>query len=49
MMETIAVLLVIMWLLGMITKFTLGGLIHILLILAVIAVIFRLISGRRPI
>lgn len=49
MIETIAVLLVVMWLLGMITKFTLGGLIHILLILAIIAVVFRLISGRRPV
>jgi len=49
MIETIAVLLVVMWLLGMLTHYTLGGLIHILLILAIVAVIFRVISGRRPV
>lgn len=49
MIETIAVLLVIMWLLGMLTHFTLGGLIHILLILAIIAVVYRLLTGRRPV
>jgi hypothetical protein len=49
MIETIAVLLVVMWLLGMLTHYTLGGLIHILLVLAVIAVIIRLVSGRRPV
>jgi hypothetical protein len=36
-----------MWLLGMLTHYTLGGLIHLLLLLAIIAVIFRVISGRR--
>lgn len=49
MIETIAVLLVVMWLLGMLTHYTLGGLIHILLILAIVAVVFRLITGRRPV
>jgi hypothetical protein len=49
MIETIAVLLVVMWLLGMLTHYTLGGLIHILLVLAVIAIIIRLVSGRRPV
>ena len=48
MLETIAVLLVIMWLLGMVSAHTLGGFIHILLIVAVIAVLLRLIRGRRP-
>lgn len=47
MLELIAVLVVVLWLLGMITSFTLGGLIHILLVIAVIAVLLRLISGRR--
>jgi hypothetical protein len=46
MLWTIAVLLVILWLLGMVTSYTLGGFIHLLLLLAVIAVIIRLIQGR---
>jgi uncharacterized protein DUF5670 len=49
MIEAIAVILVIMWLLGMLTHVMLGGLIHILLILAVVAVVIRLITGRRPV
>ncbi|MGE5179288.1 MAG: lmo0937 family membrane protein [Bacteroidota bacterium] len=49
MIEAIAVILVIMWLLGMLTHTMLGGLIHILLILAVVAVVIRLITGRRPV
>ena len=47
MLWTIAVLLVILWLLGMVTSYTLGGFIHLLLLLAVIAVIIRLIQGRN--
>jgi hypothetical protein len=47
MLELIAVLLIVLWLLGMITSFTLGGLIHILIVIAVVAVLLRLISGRR--
>ncbi len=47
MLELIAVLFVVLWLLGLITSFTLGGLIHILLVIAVIAILLRLISGRR--
>lgn len=46
-LETIAVLLVILWLLGLVTSYTMGGLIHILLVIAVVAVLLRLISGRR--
>ncbi|HEY7985455.1 MAG TPA: lmo0937 family membrane protein [Methylophilaceae bacterium] len=48
MLETIAVLLVILWLLGMVSAYTLGGFIHILLLLAIVAVVIRLIRGRRP-
>jgi hypothetical protein len=48
MLETIAVLLIIMWLLGMLSAYTLGGFIHILLLLAIVAVVIRLIRGRRP-
>jgi hypothetical protein len=48
MLWTIAVLLLILWLLGMVSSYTLGGFIHILLVLAVIAVLIRLIQGRSP-
>jgi hypothetical protein len=47
MLETIAVILVLMWLLGMVSSYTIGGFIHILLVLALIVVVVRLISGRR--
>jgi hypothetical protein len=48
MLETIAVVLVILWLLGMVSSYTLGGFIHILLVIAVIVVIVRIIRGRNP-
>jgi hypothetical protein len=47
MLWTIAVLLLILWLLGMVSSYTLGGFIHILL--AVVAVLIRLIQGRSPV
>ena len=47
MLETVAVLLIILWLLGVFTSYTLGGLIHVLLVIAVVAIVLRLISGRR--
>jgi hypothetical protein len=46
MLYTIAIILVVLWLVGMLTSVTLGGLIHILLVIAIIAVLFRIISGR---
>jgi hypothetical protein len=46
MLETIAVILVVLWLLGMVTSYTLGGFIHLLLVLAVIAILVRLVQGR---
>lgn len=49
MLWTIAVLLLILWLLGMVSSYTLGGFIHILLVLAVIAVLIRVIQGRSPV
>jgi hypothetical protein len=49
MLWTIAIILVIMWLLGVVTSYTLGGLLHLLLVLAVIAVLIRIIQGRNPI
>lgn len=49
MLETIAVVLVILWLLGMVTSFTAGGFIHILLVIAIIVVLIRVIRGNSPI
>lgn len=49
MLWTIAVILLILWLLGMVSSYTLGGFIHILLVLAVVAVLIRLIQGRNPV
>jgi len=46
MIYTLAVVLLVLWLLGMVTSFTAGGLLHILLVLAVIAVVYQLITGR---
>lgn len=46
MLWTITVLLVVLWLLGMVSSYTLGGFIHLLLLLAVVAVVIRLIQGR---
>jgi len=48
MLYTIAVVLLVLWLLGLVTSYTLGGFIHVLLILAIIAVVINLIQGRRP-
>jgi tryptophan-rich sensory protein len=48
MLYTIALVLVILWLLGLVTGTTMGGLIHILLVIAIIVVLLRVISGRKP-
>lgn len=48
MLYTVAVVLVIMWLLGLVTAYTMGGFIHILLVIAVVMVLLRVISGRSP-
>jgi hypothetical protein len=47
MLWTVFVILLILWLLGLVTSYTMGGFIHILLVVAVIILIFRLVSGRR--
>ena len=47
MLETLAVILVVLWLLGMVSSYTMGGLIHILLVIAVVVILVRVISGRR--
>jgi len=48
MLYTIAVVLLILWLLGLVTSTTMGGFIHVLLVIAVVVVLMRIISGRRP-
>jgi hypothetical protein len=49
MLWTIFVILLVLWLLGMVTSYTLGGFIHILLVLAIVVVLIRVIQGRRPV
>jgi asparagine N-glycosylation enzyme membrane subunit Stt3 len=49
MLWTIFVILIVLWLLGMVTSYTLGGFIHILLVLAIVVVLIRVLQGRRPI
>ena len=48
MLWTIAVVLIIMWLLGLVSGYTMGNFIHILLVIAIIVVLVRVIQGRRP-
>ncbi len=48
MLYTIAVVLIILWLLGLVTSYTLGGFIHILLVIAIVLILLRVISGRPP-
>ena len=48
MLYTLAVILVILWLLGLVTSYTMGGFIHILLVIAIVVVLLRVISGRNP-
>jgi len=47
MLETLIVVLVILWLLGMVSSYTLGGFIHVLLVIAIVVLILRVIQGRR--
>jgi len=48
MLYTIAVILLVLWLVGLVTSYTLGGFLHLLLVIAVIVVLIRLIQGKRP-
>lgn len=47
MLEIIAVVLVVLWLLGLVSSYTLGGFIHVLLVLAIVIILVRVIRGRR--
>jgi hypothetical protein len=48
MLSTLVIVLVVLWLLGVVTSYTLGGLIHILLVIAIVMVLLRVIQGRNP-
>jgi hypothetical protein len=48
MLQTIAIILIILWLLGFVSGYAMGGFIHILLVIAVILILVRVISGRKP-
>jgi hypothetical protein len=48
MLSTLIVVLLVLWLLGIVTSYTLGGLIHVLLVVAIIVVLIRVIQGRSP-
>jgi len=48
MLSTIVIVLVILWLLGIVTAYTAGGLIHVLLVIAIVVVLLRVIQGRNP-
>lgn len=48
MLETIAVILIILWLLGLVTSYTMGGFIHILVVIAVVVILIRVLQGRKP-
>ncbi|MDP2056332.1 MAG: lmo0937 family membrane protein [Thiobacillus sp.] len=47
MLETIAIILIILWALGLVTSYTMGGWVHILLVLAIVVILIRVIQGRR--
>ena len=49
MLETIAVVLIVLWLLGLVSSYTMGGFIHILLVIAIIVIVLRVIQGRKVI
>lgn len=49
MLWTISVVLVVLWLLGLVSSYTLGGWIHILLVVAIIMILLRVISGKKPV
>lgn len=48
MLETIAVILIILWALGLVSSYSMGGLIHLLLVVALVVIVIRVIQGRRP-
>lgn len=49
MLQTLAIILLVLWLLGLVTSYTMGGFIHVLLVIAIVMVVVRLVQGRRVI
>ncbi len=49
MLYTIAVILVVLWLIGLVTSYTMGGFIHVLLVIAIVVILVNVISGRKPV
>ncbi len=49
MLWTIAMILIVLWLLGLVSSYTMGGFIHVLLVIAIVMVLIRIIQGRRPV
>lgn len=47
MLETIAIILIVLWLLGLVSSYTMGGMIHVLLVIAIVVILLRVIQGRR--
>jgi len=47
MLQTVAVILIVLWLLGFVTSYTMGGFIHILLVIAIVMILVRVVQGRR--
>lgn len=48
MLYTIAVILIVLWLLGLVSSYTIGGFIHVLLVIAIVMILLRIINGQRP-
>ena len=48
MLNTLVVILIVLWILGLVSSYTMGGLIHILLVIAIVVILVRVIQGRRP-
>ena len=48
MLETIAVILIILWLLGLVSSYTMGGFVHVLLVIAIVVILVRVLQGRKP-
>jgi hypothetical protein len=49
MLYTIAIVLILLWALGLVSSYTIGGLIHVLLVIAIVVILLRVISGRNPV
>lgn len=48
MLETLVVILLVLWLVGLVSSYTMGGLIHVLLVIAIVVILIRVIQGRKP-